>query len=332
MQGRLAAGVTVEDSLASLKVAGERIWQRAVAVAEPDELTPLVRSAGRILAYVSVIADIAGSHASDLDTSLLRVERASRTLLDSVAGGSPRSAETQRIARALGFPLSDRYRVFAVAGPDSGPTRDSIAAELRRRGVLAVVQRDHVVGLAPEAIAHRVFPDTAVVALSEPVGNAELRSTIEHMHELAIVALRSGRTGVVMTDDLVTERLLASNPALSRIVHAEVFDPLAADESGRVDLVETLLTHVACDFDLARTAEALHLQRSSLRYRLDRISELTGKRFDRVLDLTVFALAAKANRLAADEHHVESPITRLVRGTKKAPALPAGDDDSRRPT
>ncbi len=94
-----------------------------------------------------------------------------------------------------------------------------------------------------------------------------------------------------------------------------------------MDLVGTLLTHVACDFDQARTADALHLQPSSLRYRLERITELTGKRFDRVVDLTVFTLAAKARRLA-DGQPATPPAGRFVPGANNALALPRADDDT----
>lgn len=58
---------------------------------------------------------------------------------------------------------------------------------------------------------------------------------------------------------------------------AEVFSRLLAyDQSSQVDLLKTLTTFIATNYNASKTAQKLHLNRQSLLYRLSRIEQLTG--------------------------------------------------------
>jgi sugar diacid utilization regulator len=70
---------------------------------------------------------------------------------------------------------------------------------------------------------------------------------------------------------------MSEDPAELRRFHDETVAPLVAyDEQYETELVRTLETYLDCDGNVARTAERLFTHRHTIRYRLERVKELTG--------------------------------------------------------
>ncbi|MCI4063315.1 helix-turn-helix domain-containing protein [Micromonospora sp. R77] len=93
--------------------------------------------------------------------------------------------------------------------------------------------------------------------------------------EAGLVARLAVATGAVarvhtLTDVVLESTVVGAGSAADRL--AGVLDGL----DGRPDLIETLETFFANDFDRTRSARALFLHRRTLQLRLHRISELTG--------------------------------------------------------
>jgi DNA-binding PucR family transcriptional regulator len=84
------------------------------------------------------------------------------------------------------------------------------------------------------------------------------------------------------------------------------------DEQYQTDLVATLATYLGNDGNLAATAGQLFTHRHTVRYRLDRIAELSGLDIARTDDREKLSLGLKAMRLLGRRVATsgESPVRR----------------------
>ena len=70
---------------------------------------------------------------------------------------------------------------------------------------------------------------------------------------------------------------MSEDPAELQRFYAETVEPLVAyDEQYETDLVQTLETFLEADGNVAGTAQRLFTHRHTMRYRLERVRELTG--------------------------------------------------------
>lgn len=123
----------------------------------------------------------------------------------------------------------------------------------------------------------------------------------------AILALsigeRLGRMGEVVTfEETGTYKLLfqifADRPEELAAFYEQTIAPLVRyDEQYQTDLVTTLATYLGNDCNLAATAGTLYTHRHTVRYRLDRIAELSGLDIGRTDDREKLSLGLKAMRL-----------------------------------
>jgi len=165
-----------------------------------------------------------------------------------------------------------------VAAGESGGAADSLRAELER-GARA---------LEPGLTDYRLA--LGVGCTARPLG--DLRgAAAEARHARRLARLRGGRTQVVAGDEIDThELLLASVPEEIRDSYRErLLGPLLAyDRDHRSDLVETLERFLEHSGSWQRCANAMHVHVNTLRYRIGRVEELTGRdlgRLDHRVDL-----------------------------------------------
>jgi len=86
---------------------------------------------------------------------------------------------------------------------------------------------------------------------------------------------------VLAFEDTGAYRLLlpamSEDPAELQRFYAETVEPLVAyDEQYETDLVQTLETYLDCDGNVAGTAQRLYTHRHTVRYRLERVRDLSG--------------------------------------------------------
>ena len=86
---------------------------------------------------------------------------------------------------------------------------------------------------------------------------------------------------VLAFEDTGAYRLLlpamSEDPAELQRFYAETVEPLVAyDEQYETDLVQTLETFLDCDGNVAGTAQRLFTHRHTIRYRLERVRDLSG--------------------------------------------------------
>jgi DNA-binding PucR family transcriptional regulator len=87
--------------------------------------------------------------------------------------------------------------------------------------------------------------------------------------------------GVLAFEDTGAYRLLlpamSEDPAELQRFYAETVAPLVGyDEQYETDLVQTLETYLDCDGNVAGTAQRLYTHRHTIRYRLERVRDLSG--------------------------------------------------------
>ena len=130
-------------------------------------------------------------------------------------------------------------------------------------------------------------PDRLTVGVSRPSGPEALAGALqEARHARDLAEHRPGVLHVVTGADVTSHvALLATVPdEVRRAFAARVLDPVFAyDARNDAGLQETLEAFLDCSGSWSRAAQRLHLHVNTVRYRIGRVEELTGR------DLGVFA-------------------------------------------
>ncbi|WP_280383486.1 PucR family transcriptional regulator [Nocardia wallacei] len=133
------------------------------------------------------------------------------------------------------------------------------------------------------------------IGVSGVVDGESLRGAVdEARHARRVAADRHRPACAVGHDELATHMmLLASVPdEVRRMFRLRLLDPLTTyDQNNSSDLVHTLETFLQTSGSWARSAELLHVHVNTLRYRIARIEELTGRDLSRLEDRVDFFLA-----------------------------------------
>ncbi|MSO44069.1 MAG: hypothetical protein EXQ74_01980 [Thermoleophilia bacterium] len=154
-----------------------------------------------------------------------------------------------------------------------------------------------------------------------------LGSAIDEAQLALSIGERLGRTGEVVTfEETGTYKLLfqvfADRPEELDAFYEQTLAPLVRyDEQYQTELVGTVATYLDLDCNLAATAATLYTHRHTIRYRLDRITELAGLDIGKTDDREKLSLGLKAMRLLGRKvtpPNREKPAhgTKAARGTK----------------
>lgn len=320
---RVRQGIPLDGLLQAFRVGHRTVWEAIVSEAAEsqegrDAAIALVRPAMEYIDICSTqVAEAYLKEEQRLDAS---ADRERRDLLeDLLAGRMP--APGDRPAAIDLDPASDV--LVAIARPAGGATEardaiehvaDALASHLGAdRPALVVVRQREVVAVvalaeSSDGEATAALLRTAGEALRSR-GDGELRaglSTVcfgfaEVARGFAEARQAIDRTGherpvMALTDMSPFEYLVASADAGALRAIADKGRLLAeidADGTAR----ETLLAYVASDLSVRDTAERLVVHPNTVRYRLRRISELTGRdtrRFEDLVDLVTVIRATQA--------------------------------------
>ncbi|MEU4922914.1 PucR family transcriptional regulator ligand-binding domain-containing protein [Streptomyces parvus] len=179
----------------------------------------------------------------------------------------------------------------AAAGAD-GEDADALAGEpgLHADALLASVREPLSAGLADDG--------RLTLGVSAAVHSAEgLRGALEEArHARRVAAARPGRVCAAGHHELASHVLLLPfvPDDVRRAFTARLLDPLRDyDRRHRAELIETLEAFLDCDGSWTRCAARLHLHVNTLRYRVGRIEQLTGRDLSRLEDKLDFFLALR---------------------------------------
>ncbi|MBP2184931.1 PucR family transcriptional regulator [Amycolatopsis magusensis] len=304
---RAAGGFTM---LASANKAGHRMGSWFVVVADDHaRWEPAQRE------VAAEFAALAGLERSRLDDAKRIENRAAEPLLRRVLSAEATQADLDSRLGAAGFSAEDQVLVLSAGVQGGGPglapvILDEVLApfggpalvgslDAETFGLLAV--REPVDGLV-ERIREAVLvvePALGSARLAVGIGRAPdaqaLRPTVqEARHARKLAELAPGRASVVAGDEVASHLLLlaAVPEELRRSFGAKVLGPLLSyDEAHGSDLVHTVKVFLENSGSWTQTAAELHLHVNTLRYRVSRISELTGRDLSRFSDRVDLYLA-----------------------------------------
>ncbi|SHH07473.1 PucR family transcriptional regulator [Streptoalloteichus hindustanus] len=170
-----------------------------------------------------------------------------------------------------------------------------VAAAPDRLGALVGQLRDGARVLQVGLGARTRGAGRLVVGVSGPVAVAGVRAAAVEARSARRLALhRDARGGVLSGEEIASHQLLLATvpDELRRSFRARLLGPLLDyDAEHGSDLVHTLRVFLNCACSWTRTAAKLHLHVNTLRYRIGRIEELTGRRMSSFPDRVDLFLA-----------------------------------------
>ncbi|MDK0523008.1 PucR family transcriptional regulator [Streptomyces sp. ML-6] len=174
-------------------------------------------------------------------------------------------------------------------GPEAGAPADGLVA-LHADALLEAVREPLSAGLADDG--------RLTLGVSAPVHSPEgLRGALEEArHARRVAAAREGRVCAAGHHELASHVLLLPfvPDDVRRAFTARLLDPLRDyDRRHRAELIPTLEAFLDCDGSWTRCAARLHLHVNTLRYRVGRIEQLTGRDLSRLEDKLDFFLALR---------------------------------------
>ncbi len=322
---RLSLRQTVELVRIATDVFEQRLPPLGADAAEFRVLTEAVLRFGREVAFAAATAYAGAAEARGAWDARLEA-----LVVDGVVRGDTSDALVSRAA-ALGWDPAAAVRVL-VGSPPPDDTRnppETLLVELRRhavrigRSVLVGVQGSRLVVLLSEQRAGRGrsgAPPAGSAAAEQrdreqlatlagdfgagPVVVGPVAANLTAAHTSArdaLAGLRAapgwpGAPRPVDADDLLPERAMSGDGAAYRGLVDAVVDPLTA---GGGELLHTLATYLEGGSSLEACARALFVHPNTVRYRLRRVTELTGRRPTDPRDALVLRTALVAGRLDA---------------------------------
>ncbi|MYV54979.1 helix-turn-helix domain-containing protein, partial [Streptomyces sp. SID3212] len=177
-----------------------------------------------------------------------------------------------------------------AAGPGTDTPAGAPAQGLHADALLAAVRGTLSAGLADDG--------RLTLGVSAAVHSAEgLRGALEEArHARRVAAARPGRICAAGHHELASHVLLLPfvPDDVRRAFTARLLDPLREyDKRHRAELIPTLEAFLDCDGSWTRCAARLHLHVNTLRYRVGRIEQLTGRDLSRLEDKLDFFLALR---------------------------------------
>jgi DNA-binding PucR family transcriptional regulator len=161
-------------------------------------------------------------------------------------------------------------------------------------------ERDTIEALrtAAQSLAPGLRGERLAIGVSGPADGAAALpgAAVQARHTHHAASVRTDPTAVVSSADLASHvLLLASVGADARqSFRSRLLGPLVEYDRGHnADLIATLDTFLSCSGSWQRCAEQMHVHVNTLRYRLQRVEQLTGRDLSRFEDRVDFFLALR---------------------------------------
>ncbi|MFE9093345.1 PucR family transcriptional regulator [Streptomyces sp. NPDC007264] len=221
-----------------------------------------------------------------------------RSLLEEILIDSPPGPPSAGYARATGPEHSDRVAVAHI-GDEAIALVPLASVSSERDGAESGIVAGALLETVREPLSAGLGDDGRVtLGVSAAVHSAEgLRGALEEArHARRVAAARPGRVCAAGHQELASHVLLLPfvPDDVRRAFTARLLDPLRDyDRRHRAELVPTLEAFLACDGSWTRCATRLHLHVNTLRYRVGRIEQLTGRDLSRLEDKLDFFLALR---------------------------------------
>jgi hypothetical protein len=309
---RAEQGVPLPPILRAYRVAGKFIWEALLAEARDEDTMREVVHAGSELwqivdehsgAVTDSYRDTVAEHARS--SSQTRSAMLDVVLRGDAAGGS----RLWECAAALRLPHHGTFVVAAARAPRPGVESIPQADEkLRARGVQSAWRLDVDAQVGVIVVASHTAVDKLCRHLTDlaagPVGLSEVYSSLDQtpaalrQAQLACSAAAPAEKDIVRYERVPIAVLLVSAPDAAASVAESILGPVLALPAAERDvLLATLRLWFAEDGATSAAASKLHVHRNTVRYRLRRIEDLTGRSLSRPTGTAELHLALEATRV-----------------------------------
>lgn len=329
----LASALSLHQALQVLREVVDVVEDRVPELATGSDAAVLhdgVLRFSRDIAFAA--ADIYARAAENRGSWDARMEAA---VVDGLLGGETGDALRSRVA-AVGWTSNGPVTAVVGASPTEGSP--AVVARIRRVAarhsddVLVSIQGDRLVLMLAQ-MQHDERALARIAGLFGP-GPVVYGPQAESLFEVADSAA-SANAGLsvagawpeaprpVSSEELWPERLLSADSTARPAIHEQIYLPLAASSTG---LEETLAAYISVGHSLEATSRALFVHANTVRYRLRRITDLTG--WDPLVPRDAFVLhCALVNGRLLTQRAPSPPPARAPRtGAQRAVATSSGTD------
>jgi hypothetical protein len=288
-------GITLPDALRAYRLAGTFVYESLVA---PKRVPP-----EQMLQASTMVWRIIDAYSEALTTAYREVEsergqldsHARSVLLDGLLEGRIMSRpDLEDAANVLGLPSSGKLVVIVADDP----------AVVDAAGPRAVWRSQETnVGIAPvgsglAALRESLAAAHGVVGVSTPFADLGEVPNALHRARIARRSLPDGASGVVVFGDQPVAALVAGAPTLSaELAQVLLAGVLALPLAEREILLSTLEAWYAQGGSAKNAGKNLYVHPNTVRYRLRRIEDLTGRDLDRPQAVAELYMALQAVRL-----------------------------------
>jgi DNA-binding PucR family transcriptional regulator len=279
----LARAVTLQQTVEMVRITIAVVEERIEALASPGDEATLREG---VLRYSREIAFAAAQvYAQAAEARGAWDARLEALVVDAVLRGEADEAVRSRAA-ALGWGAPERVAVVVGNAPEADP--DAVVDEIHRAGrhaglnVLTGVQGERLVAIvggtseplaASRALVGQFGSGPMVVGPAAPDLLSATRSARAAIAGLHAAPAWPDAPRPVLADDLLPERALAGDELARDKLVEEVYIPLA--EAGP-PLLETLASYLEQASSLEAAARMLFVHPNTVRYRLRRVTDITG--------------------------------------------------------
>ena len=292
---RAAQGAPLAMVQHAYRIGFAGMWDCVVAEAERSNLvseSELVRIASDVWTLNEIFTAVMASAYTDAITEqVVRQEHERSALVEALVQGKVVDTATLwEAADLLGLPYQGQFVVVAAEPPAlARQALPNIEARLRARGIgsawrLLPDVHVGVVSLRPPNTLAKVIealqPGTTRIGVSPVYTGLENTSQALHLARIAMASVMPGESGLCVFDDAPVPTLIATSPTTSWRFMKNVLGPLLEIvEDERTVLLKTLEIYFEVG-SVNGTGERLFCHRNTVRHRLHRIEQLTGRSVD----------------------------------------------------
>jgi PucR C-terminal helix-turn-helix domain/GGDEF-like domain len=310
--GRLRAqqGAPLPELLRAYRLGFAFLWEELLAEAtrrDSAAVAALAHTAARIWSYSDEYAvALTEAYRETVADRLLSTDRHRSALVEALIAGSVTDhGPTWEVAKLLDLPYEGTFLVVAAETTALGAEPlAGVEARLRPHDIASAwrLQPDFQLGVVS---CGRRPVDMVVEVLNAlaaaRVGLSPTYSTLDHtpraarLARIAVQNLPAGASGVAQFDDTPLGALVAADPAVARDVVTQVLGRiLALDPEDRTTLLSTAEAWLDAGGSATAAGRALFCHPNTVRYRLRRVEELTGRSTDDPRAVAELAAALQA--------------------------------------
>lgn len=279
----LTRSISLQYTLQIVRIAVEVVEEYSDRLAAPGQERDLREAVLRFSREVAFEAAEVYARAAEVRGAW--DARLEALVVDAIVRGDRDKSLRSRVS-ALGW--SGTGQVLVMVGTTGSQLDDLKSADLRRatrrvvQDVLVGIQGDRLVLVlggvgdlfsAASSLVSRFSPDPVIIGPVVASLDDAPRSAAAALAGLEAAAAWPGAPRPVTADELLPERMLVGDPLARTSLITQAYEPLS--QAGGA-LLETLSAYLSTGRSLEGAARELYVHPNTVRYRLRKVSELTG--------------------------------------------------------